>query len=396
MTEPAKDGPRTSSDLGSESPVEAEEAHRRRIRGLVIRVLLIYAASRVFVMVCIRLGTVMIPNPDPKSVYAHWDAAWYIEAIKSGYPHLIVEEGGLAVQSTIAFFPLFPLWGRLMHALTGMPIVDAAVLASVVAGGVAVSLFAILVDRLATQRAAIRASALLSFFPSSFAFLLPFSEGVMLTFAIGTMLALLDRRWLTAGVCAALATAARPNAVVLGASCAWAAAHAIRSDRDWRALLAPALAPLGILGYFVFLARHTGELTAWLTVQSEGWGYSRSDYGLTTVKNLNIFWNDPFGDLNALGSSVSLLCAAIGLWLMFRWRPPAILTIYTIGILMLAFMAGRDPASRPRYLLSAYPLIAAIAWSTRRESTYSITLGGSAMLLGVYSIICTSTTLAIA
>src|SRR5947209_1953476 len=61
------------------------------------------------------------------------------------------------------------------------------------------------------------------------------------------------------------------NGLVLTLCCVWVAAIAIRRDRDWKALAAPVLAPVGAVAFFVFLKARTGSFTAWFTVERNGW-----------------------------------------------------------------------------------------------------------------------------
>src|SRR5207253_1167110 len=121
-----------------------------------------------------------------------------------------------------------------------------------------------LLARIWGREVADRGTALFCFFPGSFVLSMVYSEPLMLALAIGCLLALLDRRWLVAGVLAGLATGVRPNAVALVAACAWAAAVAIVKRREWRALVAPLLAPAGLVAFFAFLWARTGRPDAWI------------------------------------------------------------------------------------------------------------------------------------
>src|SRR5918997_3741746 len=137
-----------------------------------------------------------------------------------------------------------------------------------------------------------------------------FSESLMLMLAFLTLLALLSRRWISAGVASALATASRPNAVALCACCLWEAVRAIREDREWKALIAPLLAPVGFLGFMLFLKVRTGEM-AWFRVEREGWG-ERFDFGIQTFKEVWMTARDPLGvppamALQALGLMFALV-----------------------------------------------------------------------------------------
>ena len=65
-------------------------------------------------------------------------------------------------------------------------------------------------------------------------------------------------------------------------------------------------------------------------------------------------------DLEAVVPALGLVFALVGLYLMVRWRPPVIIWIYTVGILLSAFDSNMVGA-RPRVLLTAFPLIVAVA-----------------------------------
>lgn len=389
------------SDDGAPVDESVDRGYDRRSTVFgVLGALAMFFGSRAFAAIAIVIGNRIIPGMQLRDAFNVWDSAWYTRAMEFGYPRTIAEEGGLAVQSTIAFFPGFPLLGRAVHAVVGDSYLQAGIIAALLSGAVATVLLWLLARRLADERMANRAVALFCFFPAAFAMLLPFSEGLMLSFAIGSVLALFNQRYVLAGVLAALATATRPNAVVLVAAFAWVALHAIRERRDFRPLIPAAMAPLGIVGYFLFLKHHTGSLTAWFRIEKEGWGYAKNDWGLTTFKNLRLLWDNPLSDLNALLSSLSVVFAAATIVMLIRWRPSAdhataVLLLYSAGIAFLAFFMASSPASRPRYMLSAFPMILALAWWARTDLRFALTLGGSALLMGVYAIITTATTWAV-
>src|SRR5207302_5593334 len=122
------------------------------------------------------------------------------------------------------------------------------------------------------RRVADRAAVLFAFSPGAFVLSLVYAEGLLVLLSAACLLALLERRWLLAGVLAALAGATRPNATAAMLACAWAAGVAIWKDREWRAAVAPLLAPVGVLGFFVFLWWHTGGAVIWFRGEFQGWG----------------------------------------------------------------------------------------------------------------------------
>lgn len=357
----------------------------------VARTLPIYLASRIFIVGAIGLGTRVTPGLQLKVAFLRWDAAWYVTVMDNGYPRDLPEVNGVVQQNTVAFFPGFPLAARGFRALTGQSTFVAGVAVAVLSGAIACVLLWILVNKLYDGRVADRTVALFAFFPSTFAMLLPFAEGLMLVFVLGCLLALSDRRWLLAGVLAGCATFTRPNAVVIGACCLWEAVGAIRKRREWWALVAPALAPLGIVVYFLFLKFHTGSVDAWIRTEEEGWGHSGSRLGEATWRALTVSLRQPFYDMNYLASTAALFFAVIGIVLLIRQRTPVTLILLVVGVATLALATGSTPASRPRYMLGAFPILIALArWATN-ERRLAALVGGSATALGGFVILTTAT-----
>lgn len=338
-------------------PRWAEVGPLLRQARVLVRPLLLYAASRVLVVGSVALGALLHGDLGLLGALGVWDGRWYTDVAAHGYPTVVPHADSDAADA-IAFFPLYPLLIRGLSALTGLHQLASAVALAAVFGTAAALALWVLVARVADGETADRAVVLFAFFPGSFVLSLAYAEGLMLTLSSACLLALLARRWLAAGLAAALATASRPNAVVLVACCAWAAVAAYRRDRDLRALAAPALAPLGLLGFFAYLWAHTGEPAAWLLVQRHGWG-ERVDFGQRTLGEVAIAVRDPANApvLVAVAGLAFVVAAAVLLW---RWRPPAELVVYAVGVIALALLSRRLQA-RPRFILSAFPLIVAVA-----------------------------------
>ena len=127
--------------------------------------------------------------------------------------------------------------------------VTAALLVNLVLGAVFVWLVGVLTRQLAGPRAAGRAMVLTALFPGSFVLSFAYSEAVLLALAAACLLMLIRHRWVWAGVLAAVATAGRPNAIALVVACGLAALVAIWKDREWKALVAPVLAPIGFVAF---------------------------------------------------------------------------------------------------------------------------------------------------
>jgi hypothetical protein len=349
-----------------------------------------YLASRFVVFVALWMASRLVPTVGLASTVTAWDGGWYLHTARKGYPGGLTIIHGHATQTTIAFFPLYPLCVRLVHSAFGVSYRAAGLLVTGVSGMVAVVLLRMLLERLWGSEVADRGVALFCFFPGALVLSLVYSEALMLALAIGCLLALLSRRWVTAGVLAALATATRPNAVALVAACAWASFAAIRSQRDWRSLTAPVLAPLGFLAFQAFLWAHTGAANAWWRTQHDGWG-ERLAVGATWDKFSDLL-RHPMVDVNIVVAVAGTLFVAGGLVLLVRARPPGPVLVYTAGVVLLALLS-HTLGARPRFVLTAFPLVAVLGrWL--RGNAFTVAVACSAALLGSFAIISVASLLA--
>ena len=336
-----------------------------------------YLGSRLFVLAVAALAVAVRPALTASRLVSAWDAGWYLSLVKHGYPSVVPEAAGHAVKTPLAFFPLFPLLARAMAWILHVPDAVATIGVSLVFGAVATVVVARMAARLTDEHRARRATVLFCLFPGSAVFSLGYSESLMIALAAGCLLALLDRRWWLAGRSAALATATRPNAVGLVAACAVASVAAIHARREWRSLVAPLLAPVGILGFLAYLGRHTGESGVWFRVQREGW-HQQFDFGVNTAKTIWNFIVDPFGDPHQIAVmallTFTLACTAAFLSMRRGWGWPV--TVYTLSVVVLAVGSTIDIV-RPRAILTAFPLFIGLGAQTSRR--------GYAVLCGLFA-----------
>ena len=332
------------------------------------------------------LATRMPPGRSLIDVLGAWDAGFYLRIADGGYP----AEFDPAAASVHAFFPLYPAAIRVLNVATPLSGLQAATWLNVIFGAAAMVLLWLLVERFADRDAATRAVALVSFFPWSFVLTMGYAEPLLLALAAGCLLALADRRWLVAGGLAALASAARPNGAALGFCCAWAAWQAIRQRQEWKALLAPALAPLGLVAFFAFLGARTGDPLANVRIKGDAFG----DQGIglepsSLWPRLEGFVNAPLNDLNMLSTVISIAIVIAGALAMVRWKPPLTFVLWSAPVVLLAIVFTTY-GSMPRFVLTAFPLVAAIAVVVRGP-IFGALLGASATLMGGLTIIASTT-----
>jgi MFS family permease len=324
---------------------------------------------------------------------SQWDGLWYRELADHGYPNHV-----LHIQSTLGFFPLYPVvvWA-ISHALV-VPIAHWQILSTTVAGVVVSGLgglvATVLVQRLAAgwwgEEAARRAVLIFCLFPGSVVFSMVYAEGIMLPLAAGCVLALQRRRWVLAGVLAGLATATEPEALVLVPVCAVSAALELRRHglAARRALLAPVLSTVGAGAFAIFLWAWTGSPFSSLIAQRDGWSEKTDITALLNLFNelssqisLHHF-NHPTIDLNlvvGLGGAVVLVVLLI--LVLLNWREMSIEAIlWTLGISWLAMTSEYTPPM-PRLIITAFPAVMVVARYVRgRAFVVLLCLNGIALI----------------
>lgn len=335
----------------------------------------LYLAARIVLLITAyvqsRLGHAPFQNE-----LANWDGFWYRELANKGYPSHVSY-----AQTTLGFFPLFPLtiWPveHLLTPLLGGNLQLASTYAGALVSGTGGLIATVLVHRLTDgwwgRAVARRATILFILFPGSVVFTMVYSEGLLLPLAAGCIYALERRRWLLAGVLAGLGTAVQPVGLALAPVCLLSAGLELRRRgwdprRAWRACLAPLLSVTGVVGFMGFLWMWTGSPFANYIAQHHGWSEKTSLLALwETAKKLAheidlSHFNQPTINLNLI---FGLLGAAllVGL-LVLLWfcrhqvSPEAI--CWTAIISFLAFTSSNVPPN-PRMLITAFPALMTIA-----------------------------------
>lgn len=320
----------------------------------------VYAQSRLLTLIVATVAGMRV-GLGPLASLNRWDAGWFLRIVEEGYPHHVPTVAGRAVESTLAFFPLFPLLIKFVAVLTPLSNAAAGVAVAVGTGAVTVVLVHRLALRLTGDPArAMRAVTLWAFFPGSMVLSMPYSEGVMVALAALCVLALLDERWWAAGLCAALASFSRASALALVPVCLWQAVLVYRRDRSLKPLVAPLLAPLGTVAYFLFLWTHTGDPLTYLRAEA-AWNSGLHGFGRPA---LEMAWRFVQAPLSAgampTTATLSLIFAVVTSVILVRRRWPSVLSVYTLTVLAISVLTRTD-GLRPRDLLTAFPLFLAAA-----------------------------------
>jgi hypothetical protein len=353
---------------------------------------LTYLLSRLFVLVGAgivsvsnEVATIDPDNPVPLKptsafggiieVLTSWDGNWYMQVVRNGYPRVVPPDVTYAqLEARAVFFPLYPTLVRIVDRLMPGGDVAAAVLLNGVLGLGAVVAIGYLARILFDSVVAARTMVLVALFPGSFALSFTYSEAALIVIAALCLICLVQHRWLAAGLLAAVGTTTRPNAVALVVACAVAALIAIRRRREWLALVAPALAPLGWVGFHIFLAHHTGEWGVWFRIQREAW-HEGVSFGATAVSNALQAVMHPLTSPTDTLILATLVSMVVLLWTSRKAGLPPELWAYSLSILVLMLIPDTVTA-RPRFLFTAFPLFIGFAawWNAERKDAWAYLL----------------------
>ncbi len=196
-----------------------------------------------------------------------WDGRWYRMVARGGY--LLVP----GRQSDPAFFPLYPIMLRILHA-AGIGWGAAGPLLSNLALLLGLGLFYVLTREIFSEPLARRATTYLAIFPLGYVFSMAYPESVVLVFLVAAPLAALRRHWWLAAFCAGAAALARPEGLFLAvplADIAWRQRQTLAPTRRG-AVLAAVLAPVtAIASYSLYLATVVHDPLAWSHAE-RAWG----------------------------------------------------------------------------------------------------------------------------
>jgi hypothetical protein len=294
------------------------------------------------------------------------DGGYYRAIAAHGYQY---PPGQAAHAAVLSFFPGYPAAIDSLAWLPGISIGLAGFAVTVLAGMAAAwGLVALGLKLTADARISLLMVAIWAVAPGSAVLSRVHDEALFCALAVWTLVALLNRRWLTAGALAALAGTVRSTALALIAAVAVAVLTAlIRAARTrqpislwWRPVAALLLAPLGLLGYWAYVALATGRLDGWFWIEEHVFHMS-SDWGVSTTRLIS----DTFLDAPSAAGLLVVLAflAALGLtaWSLTE-RIPLCLHAYTIVVAFTAVTTSANwISSKPRFILPAVLLALPIA-----------------------------------
>ncbi|MFI8322262.1 mannosyltransferase family protein [Streptomyces sp. NPDC085529] len=315
-----------------------------------------------------------------------WDSVWYVRIAEHGYGYTVTLPNG-DVHSDLAFFPLLPALERVLSAVSPLDAGGAGLVVSWTASVVAAWGIFRCGEHVVSARAGVVLAVLWGVYPTAFVQSMAYTETLFTAFAAWSLYAVLRGRWILAGLLCAGAGLTRPTAAALVAALGVTALVTLVRDRrlPWRTVAGVLLAPLGWLGYVVYVGVRESSATAYVEVQA-AWGNS-VDGGVALARFIAALpWPAALG-----------LCAALALlaWLVLlcvRQRQPLPLLLYTVGVVVLSLVGAAYFGSRPRLMMPAFGLLlppaAALArLRTRTTATVLAVLALASACYGAFTLL---------
>lgn len=290
-------------------------------------------------------------------MWLRWDARWYEDIAQNGYFFSTTE------QSSVAFFPLYPMVLRLLSRATGLGPLPLGVAVTFLCGLAASVLFVRWVRAVRPGAEPGWAHATLLLWPFSFyLFGAVYADALFLALICSAFLCLERGRLGWVAAFGALATATRPiaPAVVVGLLArAWELERAARPGQWPRPrVLVPGLAATGFLAYLGYQAVAFGTLFAF--VQTQGAWSQRP--GWQQWLKLEFFSGPRLGQLWPEALLNAALAAALLALSVRVWR-----TIgkgygaYVAVALGLPLLSSAEFIGLGRYCLAAFPALLALS-----------------------------------
>ncbi len=315
--------------------------------------LLIFATSRLIVFIGVNFGKLLSHKADPWGAsYAwyyrllSWDSGWYADIIRHGYQY----SRDTSIQSSVVFYPLYPLISYWVKSLFGVDEYLALLLVANVASlGVVLLMTKFVKDELGDEIAFL-SLAFFWFFPSSLFLSAGYTESLCLVFILLSFMLLTRQNFVLAAISAGLSLGTRSTGIVMIPVILWEMWQ--RNTLPWprllpRMALCGFLAASGLLLFMIYLEIKFGHPLAFATGHA-AWHrrtfLDRLSSALTLAAIHHGNWRDAAGFLSFL---------ALTFWSF--WRLRFALSLFSLGVLMLPYFTVGITSSMNRYALMCFP-----------------------------------------
>ncbi len=208
-------------------------------------------------------------QPDLFEFSRIWDSHWYRIIAEVGYPaELPIGDDARVGENAWAFMPVYPLFVRVVMAVTGAPFA----IVSVVVSTISFAVFIVVADRffrrIIGDSASLVALAVIAFAPVAPVYQVGYAESLGMVFLAVVMVGLTERRWFLAALFIPIAALTRPVGVPIALMIALIAAVNWRTGDDRRPLVfLTGLAGLSALAWPAIAWWVTGRPSAYIETE---------------------------------------------------------------------------------------------------------------------------------
>lgn len=332
---------------------------RKRWRGceLYLIALIIFSASRIVVVIGLELGRLLVRIPDPgrRDVgdawydrLLRWDSDWYASIVHNGYLY----DGHPSPDSSVGFYPLYPLFSYAVTSIFGIDEHVALLLVANIASVAVVLLMAKFVKDELGNDIALLTVTFFSFFPYSIFLSAGYSESLCLAFILASFILLTRQRVVAAAMLAGLSLGTRSAGIVMIPVILWEMwRHETRPLL--RALpkmgICAVLAASGLLAYMLYLGIVFGDPLSFARVQVQAvWGHQSFEQQFIDSITL-----EPFRHFDWWSGSWFVCFLGLAM-LSFRFLRFAI-ALYALASLALPYLTLGITDSMNRFVLMCFP-----------------------------------------
>ena len=332
--------------------------------------MLIYAAIRVLSLAVaaflLHYGRFRAIHWSLAHLVVSWDSGRFLYIAAHGYAYV---PGYRHPDSILASYPGYPLVIDTIAWIPGIGPGRAGFAVTIAAGlAAAWGLTRLGMALTGDRRISLLMVAVWSVAPASFVLSMVYSEALFCALAIWALLALVQRRWLTAGVLTVGAGLARSSTgVALVAAVAVAALPpviaALRARQPaamwWRPAVALLLSPLGVLAYWAYSALRLHQFAGFIGLEKSGHDSFDWAQGVFLAVKDVLFGHPSAPEVMTL---VVIAAAVVLTICTLTEKFPWCVHVYTLVIVVVALGVGPQYlGSKPRFLLPAFLLSVPVA-----------------------------------
>ena len=357
----------------------------RSVRAVVA----VFAATRLPLMIIAPLAAIVIGQRQGHhwnsahgvalNVWGRWDAQHYVQIATQGYHG-----------ADIAFFPLYPFLIRIVGNLLGDHLVAGLLISNVAFLAALAYLYALVKLEYGDENIAYHAIFYIAIFPTAIFFSAVYTESLFLAVTVASVYYARHGNFITSGVFGALASATRPEGILILVPLAYEVWQAWRQRRGTtlvRGVIGLAAVPAGLFAYMLYLFALVGDPLYFQKVQIN-WNRHLAGPWVAFYRTFKDIAAHPLASSTAVNHYIELGFTLIFLALLvvaFRQLRPSYAWYFLVSLLVP--MSTSSLMSMPRFELVVFPAFMLLAVWGQRPVINSAIVSLSLPMLGLFTVL---------